>query len=518
VFATLSERLSDTLSNLRGKGRLSDADIDTTAREIRIALLEADVALPVVRGFIARIKERAKGAEVSGALNPAQQVVKIVNEELVAILGGETRRLRLAKEPPSVIMLAGLQGSGKTTLAGKLAHWLRNQGHTPLLVACDLQRPNAVTQLQIVGERAGVPTFAPEPGNGVGNPVDVARRGVAHAREKHYDVVIVDTAGRLGVDAELMQQAADIRDATRPDETLFVIDAMIGQDAVATAEAFRDGVGFTGVVLTKLDGDARGGAALSVREVTGEPILFASNGEKLADFDVFHPDRMASRILGMGDLLTLIEQAELAFDEEQTAKAAAKMSTGELSLEDFLEQMLAIRKMGPIGNILGMLPGANSGQMKEALSQVDDRQMDKLQAIIRGMTPAERADPKIINGSRRLRIANGSGVTVNDVNELVTRFFEARKMMKQMAGQFGLGGGGRSATRKQAKARKGKKAKGGRPTPARGGAVPGGVGPGGMRGMPDLSQLPPSLRELPPGLDQLPPGFDPSKLKFPKGR
>jgi signal recognition particle subunit SRP54 len=512
VFATLSERLSDSLSSLRGKGRLSDADIDTTAREIRIALLEADVALPVVRGFIGRVKERAKGAEVSGALNPAQQVVKIVNEELVAILGGETRRIRLAKEPPSVIMLAGLQGSGKTTLAGKLAHWLKGQGHTPLLVACDLQRPNAVTQLQIVGERAGVPTFAPEPGNGIGDPVDVARRGVAHAREKHYDVVIVDTAGRLGVDADLMQQAADIRDATRPDETLFVIDAMIGQDAVATAEAFRDGVGFTGVVLTKLDGDARGGAALSVREVTGQPILFASNGEKLADFDVFHPDRMASRILGMGDLLTLIEQAELVFDEEQTAKAAAKISTGELSLEDFLEQMLAIRKMGPIGNILGMLPGANTGQMKDALAQVDDKQMDKLQAIIRGMTPAERADPKIINGSRRMRIANGSGVTVSDVNELVNRFFEARKMMKQMAGQFGFGGG-RSATRRQAKPRKGKKAKGGRP----GGAAPrgGGAMPAGM---PDLSQLPPSLRELPPGLDQLPPGFDPSRLRFPKGK
>jgi signal recognition particle subunit SRP54 len=512
VFATLSERLSDSLSSLRGKGRLSDADIDTTAREIRIALLEADVALPVVRGFIGRVKERAKGAEVSGALNPAQQVVKIVNEELVAILGGETRRIRLAKEPPSVIMLAGLQGSGKTTLAGKRAHWLKGQGHTPLLVACDLQRPNAVTQLQIVGERAGVPTFAPEPGNGVGDPVDVARRGVAHAREKHYDVVIVDTAGRLGVDADLMQQAADIRDATRPDETLFVIDAMIGQDAVATAEAFRDGVGFTGVVLTKLDGDARGGAALSVREVTGQPILFASNGEKLADFDVFHPDRMASRILGMGDLLTLIEQAELVFDEEQTAKAAAKISTGELSLEDFLEQMLAIRKMGPIGNILGMLPGANTGQMKDALAQVDDKQMDKLQAIIRGMTPAERADPKIINGSRRMRIANGSGVTVSDVNELVNRFFEARKMMKQMAGQFGFGGG-RSATRRQAKPRKGKKAKGGRP----GGAAPrgGGAMPAGM---PDLSQLPPSLRELPPGLDQLPPGFDPSRLRFPKGK
>ncbi|MGD9529275.1 MAG: signal recognition particle protein, partial [Pseudonocardia sp.] len=313
MFATLSERLSGALAGLRGKGRLSDADIDVTMREIRIALLEADVALSVVRGFVSRVKERAKGAEVSGALNPAQQVVKIVNEELIAILGGETRRVRLAKEPPTVIMLAGLQGSGKTTLAGKLAAWFRNQGHTPLLVACDLQRPNAVNQLQIVGERAGVTTFAPHPGAsatgqaaapgiGVGDPVDVARRGVAHARDKMFDVVIVDTAGRLGVDEELMRQAADIRDAVQPDETLFVVDAMIGQDAVATAEAFRDGVGFTGVVLTKLDGDARGGAALSVREVTGQPILFASNGEKLADFDVFHPDRMASRILGMGDL------------------------------------------------------------------------------------------------------------------------------------------------------------------------------------------------------------------------
>ncbi|MGQ0576069.1 MAG: signal recognition particle protein, partial [Pseudonocardia sp.] len=311
----------------------------------------------------------------------------------------------------------------------------------------------------------------------------------------------------LGVDEELMRQASDIRDAVEPDEVLFVVDAMIGQDAVATAEAFRDGVGFTGVVLTKLDGDARGGAALSVREVTGRPILFASDGEKLADFDVFHPDRMASRILGMGDLLTLIEQAEQVFDEEQTARTAAKISSGELSLEDFLEQMLAIRRMGPIGNILGMLPGANAGAMKDALAQVDDSQLDRLQAIIRGMTPGERADPKIINGSRRLRIANGSGVAVNDVNELVNRFFEARKMMKQMAGQFGFGG--RSATRKQASKRKAKK--GGRrgPTPAR--TAP---------GMPDLSQLPPSLRELPPGLgglDQLPPGFDPSRL-FKKGK
>jgi signal recognition particle subunit SRP54 len=407
-------------------------------------------------------------------------------------------------------MLAGLQGSGKTTLAGKLAAWLKNQGHTPLLVACDLQRPNAVNQLQIVGERAGATTFAPEPGNGVGDPVDVARRGIAHARDKHYDIVIVDTAGRLGVDEELMRQAADIRDAVSPDETLFVVDAMIGQDAVATAEAFRDGVGFTGVVLTKLDGDARGGAALSVREVTGQPILFASNGEKLADFDVFHPDRMASRILGMGDLLTLIEQAEQHFDQEQTAKAAAKMGTGELTLEDFLEQMLAVRKMGPIGNILGMLPGA--GQMKDALAQVDDKQLDRLQAIIRGMTPTERADPKIINGSRRLRIANGSGVAVSEVNDVVNRFFEARKMMKQMAGQFGFGS--RSATKKQAKGRKGKKgkAKGRGPTSARAAGLPPGLG----AGMPDLSGLPPSLRELPPGLDQLPPGFDPSKFKFPK--
>ncbi|MCP3798004.1 signal recognition particle protein [Allokutzneria sp. A3M-2-11 16] len=508
MFDTLSDRLTTVLKNLRGKGRLSDADIDATCREIRIALLEADVALPVVRQFIAQVKERAKGAEVSEALNPAQQVVKIVNEELVTILGGETRRLNLAKTAPTVIMLAGLQGAGKTTLAGKLAKFLSGQGHTPLLVACDLQRPNAVTQLQVVGERAGVPVFAPEPGNGVGDPVDVARRAIEEARRAQHDMVLVDTAGRLGVDEELMRQAADIRDAVQPDETLFVVDAMIGQDAVTTAEAFRDGVGFTGVVLTKLDGDARGGAALSVRHVTGQPILFASSGEKLEDFDVFHPDRMASRILGMGDVLSLIEQAEQVFDAQQAEQTAAKIGSGELTLEDFLEQMLAIRKMGPIANLLGMLPGA--GQMKDAMAQVDERHLDRLQAIIRGMTPAERADPKIINASRRLRIANGSGVAVSEINDLVNRFFDARKMMKQMAGRFGLPGTGGGGSKKL-KGKKGKKGKKFGPKNNAGTGLP--------AGMPDLSRMPPGLNQLPPGLaglDQLPAGFDPSKLNFGK--
>ncbi|WP_031470787.1 signal recognition particle protein [Sciscionella sediminilitoris] len=517
MFDTLSDRLTGVLSNLRGKGKLTDADIDATAREIRIALLEADVALPVVRSFISGIKERAKGKEVHAALNPAQQVVKIVNEELVGILGGETRRINLAKTPPTVIMLAGLQGSGKTTLAGKLGRWLKGQGHAPMLVACDLQRPNAVTQLQVVGERAEVSVFAPEPGNGVGDPVDVARRGIEEAKRAQHDVVVVDTAGRLGIDEELMRQAADIRAAVSPDEVLFVVDAMIGQDAVTTAEAFRDGVGFSGVVLTKLDGDARGGAALSVREVTGQPILFASNGEKLEDFDVFHPDRMASRILGMGDVLTLIEQAEQVFDAQQAEAAAAKIGTGELTLEDFLEQMQAIRKMGPIGNLLGMLPGA--GQIKDQLAAVDDKQLDRVQAIIRGMTPTERADPKIINGSRRARIARGSGVEVREINELVTRFFEAKKMMSQMGGQFGLPGGGRKATKSNKNTRKGKKGKKGNNKgrgPAQPGALPAGLG-GMGGGMPDLSNMPKGLDQLPPGLsglDQLPPGFDPSKLDF----
>ncbi|MEJ7651525.1 MAG: signal recognition particle protein [Nakamurella sp.] len=524
MFETLSDRLSGVLSGLRGKGRLSPGDIDATCREIRIALLEADVALPVVRQFIAAIKERASGAEISQALNPAQQVIKIVNDELVTLLGGETRRLQFARTPPTVIMLAGLQGAGKTTLAGKLALWLKGQGHTPMLIACDLQRPNAVTQLQVVGEQAGVTVYAPEPGNGVGDPVAVARSGIAEARTKQFDMVIVDTAGRLGVDTEMMAQAAHIRDAVQPDEILFVLDAMIGQDAVNTAEAFRDGVGFTGVVLTKLDGDARGGAALSVRQVTGSPIMFASTGEKLADFDVFHPDRMASRILGMGDMLSLIEQAEQVFEQDEAEAMAAKLAGDDFTLEDFLQQMQMLKRMGPIGGILGMLPGA--GQMKDALANVDDKDVDRTAAIIQSMTPQERANPKIINASRRQRIAKGSGSTVNAVNSLVDRFFEARKMMSSMAGQFGLRRAA-SATKRSSKGRKGKKGKvsGRGPTPPKMKGMPG--------GFPGLGQLPPGMPGMPqlpggaggagggkmPGgfsLDDLPADFDPSKLKFPK--
>jgi signal recognition particle subunit SRP54 len=509
VFDTLSDRLSGIFTKLRGKGRRTDADIDATAREIRLALLEADVALPVVKGFISNVKERARGAEVSQALNPAQQIIKIVNDELVNVLGGEGRRLQFAKQPPTVIMLAGLQGSGKTTLAGKLARWLKAQGHQPLLVAADLQRPNAVGQLQVLGGRAGVEVYAPEPGNGVGDPVQVARASIEHARRAARDIVIVDTAGRLGIDAEMMQQAADIRDAVDPDEVIFVIDAMVGQDAVRTAEAFRDGVGITGVVLSKLDGDARGGAALSVREVTGQPILFASTGEKLEDFDVFHPDRMASRILGMGDVLTLIEQAEQAFDADQKEKMTAKLMGGEqFTLEDFLDQLIAVRRMGPIANVLAMMPGM--GQMKDQLAELDDKHFDRVTAIIRSMTPGERSNPKIINGSRRARIANGSGVTVMDVNQLLNRFADAQKMMKQMGGMMGLPGGGRRKATKSPKNKRKGTTGGNRPRAGAGAGMPGGF-PGGMP-------------QLPPGMDPndlaagqgLPPGFKLPKIDFNK--
>ncbi|MGW6686176.1 signal recognition particle protein [Streptomyces sp. NPDC054961] len=468
MFDTLSDRLSATFKSLRGKGRLSEQDIDAAAREIRIALLEADVALPVVRSFIANVKERARGEEVSKALNPGQQVLKIVNDELVSILGGETRRLRFAKTAPTVIMLAGLQGAGKTTLAGKLGLWLKGQGHAPLLVACDLQRPNAVNQLSVVAERAGVAVYAPAPGNGVGDPVQVAKDSIEYARTKQYDIVIVDTAGRLGIDQELMQQAADIRDAVSPDEILFVVDAMIGQDAVNTAEAFRDGVGFDGVVLSKLDGDARGGAALSIAHVTGKQIMFASNGEKLDEFDAFHPDRMAGRILDMGDMLTLIEQAEKTFSQDEAEKMAAKLAKGpkEFTLDDFLAQMEQVRKMGSISKLLGMLPGM--GQIKDQINNIDERDVDRTAAVIKSMTPAERQDPHIINGSRRARIAKGAGVEVSAVKSLVERFFEARKMMSRMAQGGGMPGmpgipgmgGGPGRQKKQVKQAKGKRKSG----------------------------------------------------------
>lgn len=472
AFSSLTDRLSNAFKHLKSKGKLSEADIDGTIREIRRALLDADVALDVVRSFTGRIRERALGTEVSQALNPAQQVVKIVNEALTDVLGaGVDRPLNFAKNPPTIIMLAGLQGAGKTTLAGKLGYWLKDSGHTPLLVAADLQRPNAVTQLQVVGERAGVPVYAPEkgvqsaggeavasPGLTTGDPVKVARDSVAFARQKLYDTVIIDTAGRLGVDEELMRQARDIRDAVQPNEILFVIDAMIGQDAVQTAKAFDEGVDFTGVVLSKLDGDARGGAALSVASVTGKPILFASTGEGLKDFEVFHPDRMASRILDMGDILTLIEQAQKQFDEEEARKAAVKISDGSFGLDDFLDQLQQVRKLGPMKNLLGMIPGMATH--RKELEQFDEREIDRTEAIIRSMTPAERRDPSIIDGSRRARIAYGSGVTVSQVNALLQRFEQAAKMMRRMSNKAGAGMpgfGGPSMGGGKGKGKKGKK-------------------------------------------------------------
>ena len=522
MFDTLSDRLTQVFSALRGKGRLSPADIDATCREIRIALLEADVALPVVRQFIARVKERASGEEVSAALNPAQQVIKIVNEELIGILGGEERRLRFAKTPPTVIMLAGLQGSGKTTLAAKLALWLKGQGNTPMLVAADLQRPNAVEQLQVLGERVGVPVYAPQPGSGVGDPVQVARDSLEEAGRRQQNMVIIDTAGRLGVDQEMMAQAIAIRDATQPDEILFVVDAMIGQDAVATAQAFLDGVGYDGVVLTKLDGDARGGAALSVVQLTGRPIMFASAGEKLEDFDLFHPDRMASRILDLGDILTLIEQAEKNFDAEQTANLAGLASGEGFTLEDFVEQLSMVRKLGPIGNILGMLPGA--GKYREQIEQVNDKDLDRAEAIVRSMTPEERRNPKIINGSRRARIANGSGVAVGEVSQLVTNFFEGQKQMKAMfsggipgmpamPGMGGMGGAARRTSKSARKKARKKAPRSGDPRRAaelaRGGGAEQNQGsdgpgplPGGMPNLPDgfSENLAEQLSKMPSGL------------------
>ena len=480
MFDSLSTRLEGIVKRLRGKGRLTADDVDEVLKEIRTALLEADVNVGVVRNVVARIREQAVGAAVSQALDPGQQVVKIVNAELTAMLGGETLKIHFASRPPTVVLMAGLQGSGKTTNSAKLARWFKAQGRQPLLVGADLQRPAAVEQLRTLGRQIDVPVFS-EPGD----PVETARKGLAEARRLGRDVLIVDTAGRLAIDAEMMEQVRQISRVIEPNYTFLVVDAMTGQDAVSVAEAFHATLAIDGVIMSKLDGDARGGAALSVKEVIGRPIAFASTGEKLSEFEQFHPDRMAGRILGMGDMLTLIEQAEQAFEKEQAEAAAEKLLDGEFTLDDFLEQMQALKKMGPLGNLMGMMPGMPK-ELKGA--QIGDDQLKPVEAIIRSMTPAERRKPEIINGSRRTRIANGSGTTVTDVNRLVKQFQEMQKMMKRM-GAMGMGRPGKG---------KGKGKKGGRFTPGGlGGAMPGGMPgalPGGM------------LDNLPPGL---PGGFPP---------
>jgi signal recognition particle subunit SRP54 len=430
MFDALSDRFDGIFSRMRGRGRLGEADIDEVAREIRLALLEADVNVKVVKGFIARIKERAKGAEVAKSLSPAQQVIKIVHEELVATLGGTSGKLAMSPKPPTVVMLAGLQGSGKTTAAGKLARLLKSQGLQPLLVAADLQRPAAVEQLRVLGKRLDVPVHtAPE--GGPADPVEVARTAFDEAARLGRNVVIVDTAGRLQIDAALMDELRAVRDVVQPTNSLLVVDAMTGQEAVNVASAFDDAIGLDGVVLTKIDGDARGGAALSVKEVVGKPILFVGTGEKLEDFEPFHPDRMASRILGMGDVLSLIEKAEAAFDADEAAAAEEKLRTGQFTLDDFLDQMQQVRKIGPLGNIMKMLPGMPK-ELKGA--EVDEGQLARIEAIIRSMTAAERRDPSLIGGSRRLRIAKGSGTSTQDVNALLKQFKVVQQMMRSIAG------------------------------------------------------------------------------------
>ena len=451
MFDSLSSRLEGIVKRLRGKGRLTEADVDEMLKEIRTALLEADVNVGVVRNVVARIREQAVGAQLSQSLDPSQQVVKIVNNELTAMLGGETLKISYASRPPTVVLMAGLQGSGKTTNSAKLARWFKTQGRQPLLVGADLQRPAAVEQLRTLGRQIDVPVFS-EPGD----PVETARRGLAEARRLGRDVLIVDTAGRLAIDTDLMEQVRQISQVIEPDYTFLVIDAMTGQDAVGVAEAFHATLAIDGVIMSKLDGDARGGAALSIKEVIGRPIAFASTGEKLNEFEQFHPDRMAGRILGMGDMLTLIEHAEQAFEKDQAEQAATKLMEGEFTLDDFLDQMQQLKKMGPLGNLLGMMPGMPK-ELKGA--QIGDDQLKPVEAIIRSMTALERRKPELINGSRRTRIANGSGTTVGDVNRLVKQFSEMQKMMKKMGGMPG--------------GKKGKKGKGGFP------GVPAGM-PGGF--------------------------------------
>jgi signal recognition particle subunit SRP54 len=433
MFDALSDRLDAVFARFRSKGTLTEKDVDEGLREIRLALLEADVNFKVVKTFISRISERAVGEEVHAALNPGQQLVKIVHDELVGILGEQSAPLDLGSASPAVIMLAGLQGSGKTTAAGKLALHLKKKGRQPLLVACDLQRPAAVQQLRILAEQVGVSVFAPAES---GDPVPVAAEAVAEAKRLGAGVVIVDTAGRTNVDEEMMAQAAAIKKAVDPVETLFVIDSMIGQEAVTVAKAFQEAVDFTGVILSKLDGDARGGAALSVAEVTARPIKFASIGEKLDEFEAFHPDRMAGRILGMGDVMTLIEKAEEAYTEEQAADMQQKLLKAEFTLEDFLTQLQQIRQMGPLQNLMGMIPGLGK-QLKDV--DLDEQQVKQIEAIIQSMTAEERRKPDILNGKRKKRIAAGCGRSPQEVNELLRSYNEMRKMMKQLSGGGGLG-------------------------------------------------------------------------------
>ncbi len=427
MFETLNARLNDTFARLRGKGRLSEADVDAALREVRIALLEADVNVSVVKSFLARVKERAIGAEVTKSLTPGQQVIKIVHEELVVTLGAERVPLVRPAAPPLVVLMAGLQGSGKTTTAAKLAKHLKGKGKRPLLVAADLQRPAAIDQLEALGRRIDVPVYADRKGKAP----KVVKAALKHARAEGRNVVIVDTAGRLQIDEDLMKELAAVRKVADPDEVLLVVDAMTGQEAVNVAKGFLEYTDLTGLVMTKLDGDARGGAAISAREVTGRPIKFVGVGEGLDELDVFHPDRMASRILGMGDVMTLIEKAEQAYDQEEALKAAAKMRDASFDLEDFLEQFQQLKKMGPLQQLVSMLPGAGA-----ALGdvQIDERQLARVEAIIRSMTREERRNPKLINGSRKRRIAAGSGTRPQDVNAVLKQFSEAQKMMKAFAG------------------------------------------------------------------------------------
>ena len=458
MFDALSDRLDGIFSKLRSRGRLTERDVDEISREIRLALLEADVNVRVVKSFIGRVKERAIGAEVAKALDPGQQFIKIVHEELVATLGGTTGKLKMSPKPPTVLMLAGLQGSGKTTAAAKLARLLKSQGLHPLLVGADLQRPAAVEQLRVLAGRVDVPFYSEAT-----DPVSVARGAIAEAQRLGRNFVIVDTAGRLQIDTELMDELRAIDAAVEPHNTLLVVDAMTGQEAVNVAEAFNEAVGLDGVILTKIDGDARGGAALSVKEVVGKPILFAGTGEKLDEFEAFHPDRMASRILGMGDVLTLIEKVEATFEEDEKRKAEELLQSGRLTLEDFLEQMQQIKRMGPLQNVLGMLPGVPK-EVRNA--EIDDKELGRIEAMIRSMTPEERRRPELINGSRRTRIARGSGTSTSDINNLLKQFKQVQQMMKGMGGLARKGKGGKKG---KGKSRGPKMPAGGLP----GGGLPG---------------------------------------------